>query len=85
MVKTLSLVERTGTNSVFYLNSFAMDSKQVGKAILVILSYTTLGIESRTFFYPWSFSYHSSVCWYDSFFSEHFKPKFTIIPQGGAR
>ena len=37
MVKTLSLVERTGTNSVFYLNSFAMDSKQVGKAILVIL------------------------------------------------
>ena len=58
MVKTLSLVERTGTNSVFYLNSFAMDSKQVGKAILVILSYTTLGIEQRTFSYLGSFSYH---------------------------
>ena len=33
----------TGTNSL-YLNSFAMDSEYVGKAILVKLSYTTLGI-----------------------------------------
>ena len=31
---------------VFFLNSFAMDSEQVEKAILVQLSYTTLGTES---------------------------------------
>ena len=43
-------------HKLFYLNSFSMDSKQVGKAILVILSYTTLGIEPRTFSYPWSFT-----------------------------
>ena len=51
----------TGTNSL-YLNSFAMDSEYVGKAILVKLSYTTLGIEQRTFSYLRSFSYHKSVC-----------------------
>ena len=33
----------TGTNSL-YLNSFAMDSEYVGKAILVKLSDTTLGV-----------------------------------------
>ena len=31
---------------VLFLNSFAMDSEQVEKAILVQLSYTTLGTES---------------------------------------
>ena len=32
--------------TLFYLDSFAMDSEQVEKAILVQLSYTTLGTES---------------------------------------
>ena len=32
----------------FYLRSFDMDSVQVGKAVFVKESYTTLGIELRT-------------------------------------
>ena len=35
--------------TVFYLNSFAMDSVQVGKAVFVKENYTTLGIEPRTY------------------------------------
>ena len=36
----------------FYLRSFDMDSVQVGKAVFVKESYTTLGIEPRTYSYP---------------------------------
>ena len=39
-----------------------MDSEQVGKAVLVKLSYTTLGIESRTYCCPEKYSYHNGVC-----------------------
>ena len=35
-----------------YLKSFDMDSVQVGKAVFVKESYTTLGIEPRTYSYP---------------------------------
>ena len=35
-----------------YLKSFDMDSVQVGKAVFVKGSYTTLGIEPRTYSYP---------------------------------
>ena len=34
-----------------YLKSFDMDSVQVGKAVFVKESYTTLGIEPRTYSY----------------------------------
>ena len=44
-------VEQAWT-SVFYLKSFDMDSVQVGKAVFVKESYTTLGIEPRTYSYP---------------------------------
>ena len=45
----------------FYLKSFDMDSVQVGKAVFVKESYTTLGIEPRTYSYPGRSSYHTSV------------------------
>ena len=48
---TLLDVEQAWT-SVFYLKSFDMDSVQVGKAVFVKESYTTLGIEPRTCSYP---------------------------------
>ena len=35
-----------------YLKSFDLDSVQVGKAVFVKESYTTLGIEPRTYSYP---------------------------------
>ena len=38
----------------FYLNSFAMDSVQVGKAVFVKVSFASLGFEPRTFSYPGS-------------------------------
>ena len=47
----------------FYLNSFAMDSVQVGKAVFVKENYTTLGIEPRTYSYPGRLVNHPSVCW----------------------
>ena len=37
---------------IIYLKSFDMDSVQVGKAVFVKESYTTLGIEPRTYSYP---------------------------------
>ena len=47
----------------FYLRSFDMDSVQVGKAVFVKESYTTLGIEPRTYSYPGRSVNHTSVCW----------------------
>ena len=41
-----------------------MDSVQVGKAVFVKESYTTLGIEPRTYSYPGRISYHNCVCWF---------------------
>ena len=41
-----------------------MDSVQVGKAVFVKESYTTLGIEPRTYSYPGRISYHNRVCWF---------------------
>ena len=35
-----------------YLKSFDMNSLQVGKAVFVKESYTTLGMEPRTYSYP---------------------------------
>ena len=46
-----------------YLKSFDMDSVQVGKAVFVKESYTTLGIEPRTYSYPGRLVNHPSVCW----------------------
>ena len=43
--------EQAWTTS-FSLRSFDMDSVQVGKAVFVKESYTTLGIEPRTYSYP---------------------------------
>ena len=40
-----------------------MDSIQVGKAVFVKESYTTLGIEPRTYSNPGRSSNHYSVCW----------------------
>ena len=40
-----------------------MDSVQVGKAVFVKESYTTLGIEPRTYSYPGRSVNHTSVCW----------------------
>ena len=37
---------------IVYLKSFDMDSLQVGKAVFMKESYTTLGIEPRTYTYP---------------------------------
>ena len=49
---------------VFNLESVAMDSVQVGKAVFVRKkSYTTLGIEPRTYSYPGRSVNHPSVCW----------------------
>ena len=39
------------------------DSVQVGKAVFVKESYTTLGIEPRTYSYPGRISYHNCVSW----------------------
>ena len=39
-----------------------MDSVQVGKAVFVKESYTTLGIEPRTYSYPGRISYHNCIC-----------------------
>ena len=49
--KTLLGVEQAWT-PIIYLKSFDMDSVQVGKAVFVKESYTTLGIEPRTYSYP---------------------------------
>ena len=40
-----------------------MDSIQVGKTVFVKESYTTLGIEPRTYSNPGRSSNHYSVCW----------------------
>merc|ERR1712083_1163116 len=40
-----------------------MDSIQVGKAVFVKESYTTLGIEPRTYSYPGRSGNPCSVCW----------------------
>ena len=41
-----------------------MDSVQVGKAVFVKQSYTTLGIGPKTYSYPGRCGYHNSVCWF---------------------
>ena len=51
LIITLLVVDRHKL-TVFYLKSFDMDSVQVGKAVFVKESYTTLGIEPRTYSYP---------------------------------
>ena len=60
--KVLLGCEQAWTPS-FYLRSFDMDSVQVGKAVFVKESYTTLGIEPRTYSYPGRSVNHPSVCW----------------------
>ena len=49
--KALLGCEQAWTPNI-YLKSFDMDSVQVGKAVFVKESYTTLGIEPRTYSYP---------------------------------
>ena len=44
-----------------------MDSIQVGKAVFVKESYTTLGIEPRTYSCPGISSYRYSVSWVKKF------------------
>ena len=51
VVEALLGVEQAWT-PIIYLKSFDMDSVQVGKAVFVKESYTTLGIEPRTYSYP---------------------------------
>ena len=48
VVEAILGVEQAWTPNI-YLKSFDMDSMQVGKAVFVKESYTTLGIEPRTF------------------------------------
>ena len=45
------------------LGNGPMDSVQVGKAVFVKESYTTLGIEPRTYSYPGRSGNHYSVSW----------------------
>ena len=59
---TILGVEQASTPNI-YLKSFDMDSVQVGKAVFVKESYTTLGIEPRTYSYPGILVNHPSVCW----------------------
>ena len=51
VVEALLGCEQAWTPNI-YLKSFDMDSVQVGKAVFVKESYTTLGIEPRTYSYP---------------------------------
>ena len=51
VVEALLGVEQAWT-PIIYLKSFDMDSVQVGKAVFVKESYTTLGIERRIYSYP---------------------------------
>ena len=51
VVEALLGCEQAWTPNI-YLKSFDMDSVQVGKAVFVKGSYTTLGIEPRTASYP---------------------------------
>ena len=62
VVEALLGVEQAWT-PIIYLKSFDMDSVQVGKAVFVKESYTTLGIEPRTYSYPGRLVNHTSVCW----------------------
>ena len=47
-----------------------MDSIQVGKAVFVKESYTTLGIEPRTYSYPGRSGNPCSVCWVKKYIEE---------------
>ena len=49
--------------TVFYLKGFDMDSVHVGKAVFEESSYTTLGIEPRTYSFLGRYSYNNSVSW----------------------
>ena len=49
--------------SILNLTSFVMDSVQVGKAVFGKESYTTLGIEPRTYSNPGRYGNPYSVCW----------------------
>ena len=62
VVEALLGVEQAWT-PIIYLKSFDMDSVQVGKAVFVKESYTTLGIEPRTYSNPGRYGNHYSVCW----------------------
>ena len=53
-----------GIGRITSLGNRPMDSVQVGKAVFVKESYTTLGIEPRTYSYPGRISYHNCVCWF---------------------
>ena len=48
----LSLVDDRHKLKVFNLNSIAMDSVQVGKAVFVRVYFASLDFEPRTFSYP---------------------------------
>ena len=49
--------------SILNLKSFVMDSVQVGKAVFGKESYTTLGIEPRTYSNSGRYGNPYSVCW----------------------
>ena len=73
--------------SILNLKSFVMDSVQVGKAAFGEESYTTLGIEHRTYSNLGRYGNPYSVCWVKtlravraSFLHELFPLQFAVLP-----